>query len=345
MVYFPPANSHSLWNSVSNTLRDANTRSWILLNPTSLGDTWIVCALAKAFRETHGPITMVVKESHAAIAQMYQNDIFKIIAVDGNQIQDYCSRTHHFCTFAIDQPFIAHPFWVGDGRLDRIMQLYRYPGRGGITFTDVCRYILHLGWDAPLARPTIPQAWTDEAHSYAQSIGMVPGKSVILSPDNNSVEALPVEFWQPLADELNRLGWKVFTNLAGNTANGPRSAPFEGTSAITLPLHLVIPLVELAGRYISGNNGLACMLIGSHAKCQFTWLINRRDPSKIYSINGTVYNDPVVDTSIRIAGVTNEPTREYVVCPDEDMSNLIRDIAEDNPASALSSAASLGLPE
>ncbi len=338
MVYFPPANSHSLWNSVSNTLRDANTRSWILLNPTSLGDTWIVCALAKAFRETHGPITMVVKESHAAIAQMYQNDIFKIIAVDGNQIQDYCSRTHHFCTFAIDQPFVAHPFWVGDGRLDRMFELFRYPGRGGLSFADMFRYMLHLDWDAPLARPVIPKAWRDEADSYAQSIGMVPGKSVILFPDNNTTEALPTEFWQSLTEHLTKAGWKVFTNMFGN-AKGMREAPIEGTSAMTVPIHLAIPLVEIAGRYISGVNGISAMMVGCHANSQFTHLITCRAPGKEHSHNGTLITDPVSLYSYKYSWISGgTPVREYVVCPDEDMSSIIQDIADDNPATALPSS-------
>ena len=333
MASFPPANNNFRWETLNKALKDPNTRSWILLNPSSLGDTWVVCALAKAFKEAHGQITMVIKPEQAAIAQMYQDDIFKIIAVDGAQLSDYCIRIHHFCTFAIDLPFIAHPFWVGDGRLDRLIELFRYPGRGGICFSDMFRHILHLSWDAPLALPAIPQMWRDEAEAYAQTIGMAPRKSVILFPDNNSNEALPTGFWQPLAEKLNQAGYKVFTNLAGD-AKGRRVSPFEGTSAITVPLHLAIPLVEIAGRYISGANGIAAMLAGSKVQSQCTYLINRRALGKEYTLNGTLVIDPLV-TSLRYLWVTNEPIREYVVCPDEDMSSIIQDIADDNPASSL----------
>jgi hypothetical protein len=255
--------------------------------------------------------------------------------MDANTLAHYSGLIQQFCIFDIDQPFVAHPFYCGDGRLDRLWQIFGGRGRGGISFTDMYRHILHLNWDAPLALPAILENWQEEAQGYAKSIGMIPGKSVILFPDNNSGMALPSEFWQALADELVGLGNTVFTNLAGNM-HGKRAAPFTGTSSIEISISSVIPLVEIAGRYICGANGMGAMLAGCRVKSQGTYLMNeRRSGDVAQTINGTVVSDTVRMTSLRTLWVTNDPVPEYVVCPDEDMTQIIRDIASNNPETAL----------
>lgn len=305
------------------------------MNPTSIGDTWIVCALARAFKKTHGgQITMVVKPSQIPIAQMYQNDIDRIIQIDENTLTHYSGLIQQFCMFDIDQPFVAHPFFVGDGRLIRLFEAYGGRNMGGIGFTDIYRHILHLDWNAPIASPAIPHPWREDASIYANEIGVVPGASVILFPDNNSCENLPTEFWQLLVNKLISLGLKVFTNMAGNASN-KRAKSFDGTTPIDISISSVIPLVEMAGRYISGSNGMACMLAGCRVNSKGTFLLNQRTPGKEYSVNGSVVEDAVRQTSLKHLWITNDPIREYVVCPDEDMSSVILDIAEDNPKSAL----------
>lgn len=320
-----------------NVLRDSSARSWILLNPTSIGDTWTTCALARSFKDTHeGNLTMVVKPSHAPIAQLYQSDIDKIIQIDDNTLIHYSKLIQQFCRFDIDQPFVAHPFFIGDGRLFRFWEIYGGRRMGGVSFSDIYRHILHLDWDAPFAPPVIPQGWRHEAQLYCEKLGLIPGKSVILIPDNNSCEALPDVFWQALANELNLRGLMVFTNSVGGM--GKRRDPFNGTTSIELSLQSAIPVVEMAGRYISGSNGLSHMLAGCQVNSNGTLLLNQRAPGKEYSVNGIPVEDAVRQTSIRTAWVTNKPIREYVVFPDKDMRSIICDIADDNPKSALAPA-------
>lgn len=318
--------SRHYWSSVLNSLRDENQRSWILINPTSIGDTWIVCALARAFKEQHGgPLIMVVKPGQAPLAQMYMQHIDKIIMID--DLLGVAGRVERYATFDRDMPIIAHPYWNGDGRLDLLNQLYAYPGRGGITLSDCMRYVLHLDWSATTDLPTIHGVWRQAAETYAAQLGMVRGESVILLPDNNSNTPLPNEFWQSLADKLCAEGKMVFTNLAGNAYQGQRQEPFKNTHAISLTLDQAIPLVEYAGRAISGCNGMYAMLGASQIAADVTGLIYM-PPKPGYEVNGLKISAPIPYQSIRYFGEPyGDRVKEYLVNPDTFNDDVVSEIA------------------
>jgi hypothetical protein len=326
------------WTSALNLLREKDRRSWILLNPTSLGDTWVVCALAKSFKETHGgALTMVVKPAQTALAQMYQPYIDRIMCLQ-QDLHEVCERIQPRTTFDIDQPIIAHPFWHGDGRLDELSKLFEYKNRGGLLFVDFFRYILRLPWTSELVKPTIPDVWRNEAIAYARELGMAEGQSVILFPNNNTNKELPDAVWQTLADKLRARGVMVFTNMFGNTWKGGRSTPFEGTKAITVQLHHAIPLAEFAGRIISGPNGLCATMLGADVATDVTVLIYAPPPGAEYSINQFhKATDPIMNQSFKITGLRdwNRPAREYAICPTDDLSSVMDGVADRNPEKAL----------
>jgi hypothetical protein len=314
-----------------NQLRDPAQRSWILMNPTSLGDTMLACALLKSFREKYGgPITMVVPDKQVPLAKMYAHRIERIVAIPFAQLESLCVEIAEAQVFCMGQPYIVHPFWHGEGRWEHFIELFKYPKRGGVSFSDLFRHILHLGWDTPLEPPVIPDEWRKEAEIYAEQAGLEPGNSVILFPDNNSNPAFPSGLWEPLAEELNRRGKKVFTNLAGN-AKGPRAEPFGHTTGINIPLHLAIPLIEIAGRYISGNNGLITSFLIARARSEGTVLIY----NKSFQLNDYIAKDPITFQSYRYMGFTDDPPTEYLIDPDQDYTPYIADIAANNPKTAL----------
>jgi hypothetical protein len=229
----------------------------------------------------------------------------------------------------MDQPYVVHPYWHGDGRWENFFELFRYPRRGGLSFCDIFRHILHLGWDASLEPPVIPEAWRTEALDLAAAHGFVIGKSVIFFPDNNSNPIFPDRMWELLANEFIKNGRKVFTNMAGNN-RGPRLAPIRNTAGITIPVHLAMPLVEIAGRYVSGNNGLAVTLDMAKVRSEGTLLIY----NKPFQLNSYYAKDPVTLQSSRYHGFSEILTPEYLVSPD-DYDALIPDIAANNLKTAL----------
>jgi hypothetical protein len=311
-----------------NYWRDKAERSWILVNPTSIGDTWCVFALAQAFKEAHGgPLTMVVKESQAALAQMFPGAADRLIVWEDDRLRRFSMRLYGMASFDMDEPIVAHPyFFHNDHTILKLVDLFRFPGRGGVNFADQYRLMLQLGWEAPLQKPSIPDDWREEAAAYAATIGLEPGRSVILFPDNNSVPPLPADIWQALADELNGLGYKVFTNLAG-THQGPRSAPLAGTSAIQVTVRLAQPLVELAGRFISMSNGMSAMLLGSGVQAQHDLFLHLPTDGETFRIADIPVADPVVVQSQRYVGFAEGPFREYAIRPGDDNAELIKAVA------------------
>ncbi|WP_019939045.1 hypothetical protein [Bordetella sp. FB-8] len=238
-------------------MRDPDRRSWILLNPTSIGDTTIVCAFAQAFVEQHGhEITLVIPPDHVAVAQMYANRFLRVHTAERNLMMQIANNFLDPTRFEIDVPICAHPYDLGDCRMDNLMYLYKYPGRGGMTLTDIFRHLLRLPWEAKLERPNVPAEWDAEAEQIAQKIGMPKGESVILFPANSSEHPqFPDIFWETVAARLTRRGFKVFCNMRGGNFR-PKIMPIIGTTPIEVYMHQALSLVNYAGRTICSVNGM-----------------------------------------------------------------------------------------
>ena len=322
------------WTTALNTFRDPARRSWILVNSTSIFETWICCAFARAFKAKHGgPISMVMRETQVPIAWMYREDIDRIVAVEDARLFSITSRLHGLGSFDIDQPIVANTYWQGLGNdWHAYGELFAYPGRGGVSYADLTRLMLRLDWEAELAPWSIPLDWRIQAALHAKAQGVDPGNSVILFPDNNSSPALPDAFWQDLADALMREGRKVFTNMAGNNL-GRRAAPLPGTHPILCDLTNVIPLVETAGRAISMNNGLSAMLVGLGIDATLTNLIRVPAPGQDHKVGSIQVKHPIAVQTHRHLGAARGPLQEYVVdLAVSDHRDLIEGIARQDAA-------------
>ena len=302
------------WSAGMQLWRDPTERTWILVNPTSIGDTYVVCALARAFKATHGgKLTMVMKQSQLPIAHMFQSDIDRMLAYEDQELLSFSWKFFGVGSFDIDQPIMAHPQWHGAGHdFHQFAELFAYPGRGGLTFADWFRLMLRLGWDTELSKPNIPDEWRAAANAYADQIGMTEGKSIILFPDNNSQAPLPDAFWSQLAERLSAEGLTVFTNMAGNR-HGPRTVPLPGTSGVHITLANVIPLVERAGRFVSMSNGMSSMLTGSGARTRHAYVIQVPAPGAEVMINGIHVRQPVIVQTQAVIGLAKGPFNEFKV--------------------------------
>ena len=320
------------WKAALDYWRDPTEKSWILVNPASIGDTWCTLALAGAFKREHGgPLTVVVHEGQEALAQMYADDIDRLIVWDKERLMRFCIRLQGAGHFDIDEPIIAHPIWHGVGRhVFPLMERLRQPGKGGLTFADQWRLMLRLPWDSPMRRPTISSERRAETNLYADEMGVDPGASVILFPDNNTNPPIPDDVWTRLAHALEGKGWKVFTNLAGN-AKGGRQSPLPGTHPIRVTLGNAIPLVERAGRYISMANGMQVMLLGSGVKAQHTFLMHDAPLGQTWGSLGYPIKDMLMQSS-ECAGIAEGPFNEYMVNPSTLTDDDVQRIAENDPS-------------
>ncbi len=329
------------WTNALNLVRHESVRTWILVCSSALSEAWCTCSLAKAFSEVHGgPVTLVMKDSQKDIALMFQKDVFKILHAPDNVIGYICESILGIGSFDIDQPIVAQTFWHGTGRgAEELMELMSYPNRGGLSLADHFRYLLRVGWDAPMQEPTIPPEWRMEAEMYAESIGLEPYRSVILLPDTNTNPPLPEEFWIRIAKELVDRKYKVFTNMAGNGL-GPRTAPLPGTQPITLTVRMAVLLAERAVRFIGSSTGLMAVLLGRKADAEHTVLLHDPSPGVTFNIRHYQVKRPVFIQTQRATGINTGPVHEYAVRPGEYSDKLIDDIITNNPNSAYDAYAS-----
>ena len=132
-------------------------------------------------------------------------------------------------------------------------------------------------------------------------------KTVLLIPYANSLDNLPVEFWETLTKQLNARGYTVCTNSSGNN-----ELPIRGSCPVYIPYKELRPFLEMAGYSISFRCGLSDILSGiQHTK------IVLYPKKEIYPVMGgisTVYDyfslrkmglsDDAIEYEINI-GVTN----------------------------------------
>lgn len=102
------------------------------------------------------------------------------------------------------------------------------------------------------------------------------GYTVLLSPYANSLNGIPLKFWEKLASELNERGYRVCTNSFGLS-----EPPIKGTCGVALQYSDIIEFVEQAGTAICLRSGL-CDIISS-AKCRKIILYPSQD---LYSVMG-----------------------------------------------------------
>jgi hypothetical protein len=276
--------------AILKKLRHPEKRTWIILNPASIGETVMICAFAKAFVETHGyGITMVVRPEHFSITQMYPDRFEQIIEVEGPEmtaIMRYLPTDQ----FELDVPFAGFVYSLGDARSDRLTYLFKYPGRGGLSYNDVVRHILMLPWDACMERPKVRVEWEDEARQYAAEVGIEPGKSVLLFPANTSgIKQFPDIFWSTVVARLKENGYKVFCNMKGGVFM-PQTMPIAGSIPIEVPLHLGLSLVSIAGRMISAPHGFQYLQLMGGNFDNLTSISPVSTDLRDFELNGRTYS-------------------------------------------------------
>lgn len=247
---------------LENTIRIPGKPAWIILCGYAIGETALFCSLADAFVKEHGHgIILLITPKHAMVAKMYAHRFLKIMTIPEDLMRamlrsNYIPQDRFELNMPLSGCWIDRGFRYSDG----IKYIGRYPGRGGISESDMMRFVLRLPWNAKLEAPRILPEWEDAAWQLARQKGLRLGKSVLLCPICNSNPRFPDVFWSTLARHLLDAGYVVFTNMGGlNNFNAPPTMPIAGTIPVELPINLVIPFANFAGRMISGGNGM-CLL-------------------------------------------------------------------------------------
>jgi hypothetical protein len=339
----PPAADHpfaglyaTLDGILENVIRIPGHPAWILMCGYAIGETAEVCGFIDAFTKHHGHgVILVVLQKHAALAQMYAHRCLKVMVVNDDIMQAFL-RSGYMPQdrFELDHPISA--CWIDRGFRDSdgIKYLGKYPERGGISETDMMRFVLRLPWNARLDAPYISPDAEERAWNLGRQSGLRLGRSVLLCPINNSAKKFPDFFWTAVAARLTELGYTVFTNMGGlNRFNGLQTMPIANTIPIDLPIDLVIPFIHLAGRVITGTNGMSFLImLGGLKSFKMTQLLPlSKDVQEGHSSLG--YRAPYPQKGGALIAsylymspelVMDSPLNEFMVPYDESTEELLR---------------------
>lgn len=87
------------------------------------------------------------------------------------------------------------------------------------------------------------------------------GKTVLLSPYALTIDEIPMERWERMAEKLMQKGMTVCTNVGSD-----KEAPIKGTQGVFIPYKQIVDFAEKAGGFIGLRNGLCDIISSTHAR-------------------------------------------------------------------------------
>lgn len=277
-----------------------NNNTWFIICPYGIGDTYLVCALAKQFLNHNGgnKIVLAVKKNHAFLIDFFPEDIQRFVVFDKFDLR----LIQRFSEFKLGYPFIGHPYFLEPNLRDIL-------GTENMNLLNVYKKIFNISCDFPITQPIVNRLTIEKAKSRFLRLKLPKGKTVILAPAANSLPTLCLEFWSLLSQELKLQGWTVCTNCEYEATDY-----IVGTIPIYFPLAESIPIAEMAGWVISSRSGF-CDLISS-AKCRL---------SIIYVKQQWYAGSAFEGSSLRLMGLSNK-VLEYEIDANEDINLTVEKI-------------------
>lgn len=210
--------------------------------------------------------------------------------------------------------FLKYVMFVGEERCNAILAIMQY---------YATRHFFHLinGQELKCARmfPEFlfqieepyecrrPDIYAPVAETEMEALGMKKGRSVILSPYANTMNALPTTFWEALIAECKVCGMEVFTNASGSEQELP------GTKRLDVPLNRMGTYMQYAGYFVSLRSGLND--ITGRADCAQAVIYRKRYKTFNNEIEGAALAD--------LQALDVAPNAVQLVFDEEDMSNTV----------------------
>jgi len=244
--------------------------------PNSLGETVVVCGLAKSFVKKHGHgITLVVPESHSFIPQCFPDTFDRVVYLHLEIMRQFSTTgfiPQNF--FNVDFPINTWPEQNGDGRARELYNLWQDSlGVYGLSLLHMYRYMLRLDWTAEFVAPKIPDQSYSDAKELIAKFNIKHKKSVILFVGNNTAKPSPAYLWAQIAKLYSEKGYEVIINKYGAMFL-PEGLSIPYAKIIDLPLNVAIPVCEYAGHVVCGANGFVLLAIASKMDCKIDVLMS-----------------------------------------------------------------------
>lgn len=148
---------------------------------------------------------------------------------------------------------------------DLLTDIHKYSDAFDVPFNLLYRYTIY-GDKASFCYP-VEGKENKTAIMLFKELNLKKNKTIVISPDSNTVVNLPQLFWNRLVTEAKKLGFDLVTNLASK-----EEKPIDGTIGVFIPLEAVTSFCDSCGYFIGSRSGL-CDLI-CHGTCKKIILYN-----------------------------------------------------------------------
>lgn len=150
----------------------------------------------------------------------------------------------------------------------------------------------NIVYDSILKKPTfINYKNIEKIEYFARQKGIIKNKTILISPEANSVTGLPVWFWNSLINDLIAKGYYVFMNCNGFT--------YYRAPNLFLSYYESVPLLDYAGGFIGVRSGF-CDII-STSKCKKVILY----PKIKGKIDFSHHRSDVEYSGLKVMGLSN----------------------------------------
>jgi hypothetical protein len=207
------------------------------------GDIYLICLYLKAFVQREGIPSYTLAVASNACAQVARLMGETEVTVGDERTLDAMIAYGRVTRAASNAIVVLNDGWEGAPT-----QWLR--GFKGLDFEKMFRHAVFGLPDEVAAQVPAPSGTNDAVVKLFDQQGLVPGRTVVLSPYANTLFHIPDQsFWVALAGRCAARGLTVCTNCA------PTEQPVAGTVAARFPLLLAPDFVETAGYFVGVRSG------------------------------------------------------------------------------------------
>ncbi len=244
--------------SIYNRIKRNNPDKTILLCPyTGTGDIYLIGTMLDEYLKKENIkefVLVVVSNACMKVAKIFNYEC--IYRINGLlECRDLCSY-FRVCPDECKLN-ILNDSWA---------DMYTNPvgwfrGIHGLNFTEMFR-IFVFDLDKTI-KPKHPEfkCEDDRILEIMQPLGLLPQKTVVLSPYSTTLSDMPMWVWNEIVKRLKAKDYCVCTNVGNDSEKA-----IEGTVPIFFPLDIAPQLVSYAGYFIGVRSGLCDVISGSGAK-------------------------------------------------------------------------------
>jgi len=248
--------------NVLGQLRDPNKKTWILLSPSSLGETLTLCSLCDSFVKKHGySITLVIPRGHEFITKCYPDLFYKIFFMTVDDMRlfwTYNLYPRNF--FALDYPIITWSNQINETNPISLYELYiKTKGKQGLDFVNLNRFNLRLDWDCSVQLPSLPLQECNSTFERLKSEYNLKNDFVLLLYGNNTNKPIPSKYLNSICKEYEQQGVEVIANGYGASFKS-KIDQFSNVKFIDLSIHEAVSVALYSRAIIGGSNGLTNLL-------------------------------------------------------------------------------------